>query len=58
VIVVDFTKFTIVDKGSVSCFVVAVVSYDAEVMGVDGMFLLCEFYVLISRGMETSYRLL
>lgn len=30
VIVVDFTKFTIVDDGSVSCFVVAVVSHDED----------------------------
>lgn len=37
IIVVDFTKFTIVTDGSVSCFVVAVVSHDSD-MDVDGNF--------------------
>lgn len=46
------------DKGSVSCFVVAVVSSDADELGDDGKFSSYEFSVLISRGMETSYRLL
>lgn len=38
VIVVDFTKFTIVTEGSVSCFVVALISHDDEMVAKDGMF--------------------
>lgn len=37
VLVVDFTKFTIVDDGSVSCFVVALVSHDHD-KSVEGTF--------------------
>lgn len=54
---VDFTKFTIVDDGSVSCFVVAVVSHDEDhVAGNDDIPVMG--MLTPRRRMETTNRLL